>query len=106
MCGSDAVVVELVAIDSDAYTMDFLFVRTEGGNEAAICDFVAAWNCRWSYEVNGVGASGHAGADTLGQLIQTDLFGPRLGWWYSRAWPVLVSMTELDLVQLTWKRSR
>ena len=67
MRGGDAWVVELVTTNSDAYAMDFLFVRTEGGDEAAIGDFAAAWNSRRSYEVNGVGAGGHAGADTLGE---------------------------------------
>ena len=53
--------------DSDAHKMDFLFLLTGGGNEAAKGDFVAVWNCRWSYEVNVVGAGEHAGADTLGE---------------------------------------
>ena len=65
MRGGDAGLVEIITTDSDAHTVDFLFVRTEGGNEAAIGDFAAAWNRRRSYEVNGVGAGGHAGADTL-----------------------------------------
>ena len=47
--------------------MESLFVRTEGGDEAAIGDFSAAWNRRRSYEVNGIGAGGHAGANTLGE---------------------------------------
>ena len=42
-------------------------MRTEGGKKAAIGDFAAAWNLRQSYEVNGVGAGGHAGAETLGE---------------------------------------
>ena len=42
-------------------------MSTEGGNEAAIGDFVAVWNHQRSYEVNGVGVGGHAGADTLGK---------------------------------------
>ena len=66
MRGGEAKVVELVATKSDAYTMDFLFVRTKGGDEAAIGDFAIACNWRQSYEVNGVGAGGHAGANTLG----------------------------------------
>ena len=49
MRGGDAKVVELVATKSDAYTMDFLFVRTEGGDEAAIGDFAIACNWRQSY---------------------------------------------------------
>ena len=40
---------------------------TGGGNEASKGDFVTVWNCRRSYEVNVVGAGGHAGADTLGE---------------------------------------
>ena len=63
----DARLVELVATDSDVYAMDFFFVRTEGGDEAAIGDFAAAWNRRQIYKVNGVGAGGHAGANTLGE---------------------------------------
>ena len=47
--------------------MEFLFVRTEGGYEASIGDFAAAWNRRRSYEVNGIGAGGHAGANNLGK---------------------------------------
>ena len=39
----DAGVFDLIATDSDAYAMDFLIVRTEGGNEAAIGDLAAAW---------------------------------------------------------------
>ena len=64
---SDARVVELVATKSDTYTMDLLFVRTEGGNKAAIGDFASAWNCRQSYKVNGVVACRHADANTLGE---------------------------------------
>ena len=64
-CG-DAGVVELVTTDSDALKIDFLFVWTEGGNEAAIGDFVGVWNRRCGYEENVVGSSGHAGADALG----------------------------------------
>ena len=60
MRGGDSGVVELFATDNDAYTMDFLFLRTEGGDEAAIGDF-------GDYKVNGVGAGGHAGANTLGE---------------------------------------
>ena len=41
-------------------------MRTEGGDEAAIDDFASAWNCQQSYKINGVGAGGHAGANTLG----------------------------------------
>ena len=67
MHGGDAGVVELFTTGSDAHTMDFLFVRMEGGDEAAIGDFSTAWNSRRSYEVNGVGSGGHAGADTLGE---------------------------------------
>ena len=33
----------------------------------AIGDFAALWNRIRSYEVNGFGAGGHAGADTLGE---------------------------------------
>ena len=66
MRGGDAEVVEIVTTNSDANTMDLLFVWTEGGNEADIGDFAAAWDRRQRYEVNGVGASGNAGADTLG----------------------------------------
>ena len=66
MRGGDARVVELVTTNSNAHAMDFLFMRTEGGDEAAIDDLAAAWDRRQSYEVNGVGAGGHAGADTLG----------------------------------------
>ena len=66
MRGGDAGVVELVTTGSDAHAMEFLFVRTEGGNEATIGDFAAAWNRRQIYEVNGVGVGWHAGADTLG----------------------------------------
>ena len=47
--------------------MNFLFVRMEGGNNSAIGDFAAACNCRRSYKLNGVGAGGHAGVDTLGK---------------------------------------
>ena len=50
--------------------MDLLFVRTYGGDKAAIGDFVDACNFRQSYEVNGVGAGGHAGANTLGELAK------------------------------------
>ena len=67
MRGGDTGVVDLVATDSDVYAMEFFFVRMEGGDKAAICDFVAAWNRRQSYKVNGVGAGGNAGADTLGE---------------------------------------
>ena len=49
MLGGDAGLVDLVTTDSDAHAMEFLFVRTEGGNEAAMGDFAAAWNRRWSY---------------------------------------------------------
>ena len=65
MRGGDAGVVEVVATDSDAYAMDFFFVRTEGGDEAAIGDFAAEWNRQRSYKVNDVGAGWHADADTL-----------------------------------------
>ena len=44
MSGGDAGVVKLVATNSDAYVMDFCFVRKEGGNEVAIGDFASAWN--------------------------------------------------------------
>ena len=67
MRGGDARVVKLVITDSDAHAMDFLFVWTEGGDKVSIGDFAAAWNSRRRYEVNGVGAGGHAGADTLGE---------------------------------------
>ena len=67
MCGGDAGAVEFFTTDSDAHAMDFLFVRMEGGNEAAIDEFAAAWNLRRIYEVNGVGDGGHAGANTLGE---------------------------------------
>ena len=65
MRGSDAEEVKLVTTNSDVNTIDFLFVRTEGGDKAAIGDFAVAWNFRQNYAVNGVGAGGHAGADTL-----------------------------------------
>ena len=65
MSDSDSRLVKLVTTDSDAHAMDFLFVRTEGGDEASIGDFAAAWNRRRSYEVNGIGAGGHAGANNL-----------------------------------------
>ena len=64
MHGSDARVVEFITMDSDAHTMDFLFVRTDGGNKEDIGDFAAEWNRQQSNEVNGVGAGGHAGDDT------------------------------------------
>ena len=67
MRGFDAGVVEIVTTNSDANAMDFLFVWTEGGDKATIGDFVAAWNRQRSYEVNGVGAGGHAGANNLGE---------------------------------------
>ena len=67
MRGDDARLVELVATDSDAYVMNVLFVRTEGGNKAVIGDFAAACNRRRSHKVNGVGAGGHTGADTSGK---------------------------------------
>ena len=67
MRGSDAEEVKLVTTNSDVNTIDFLFVRTEGGDKAAIYDFAAAWNRQWSYKVNGVDAGGHAGANTLGE---------------------------------------
>ena len=41
MRGGDVGAVEIFTTDSDAHAMDFLFVRTEGGDEAAIGDFVA-----------------------------------------------------------------
>ena len=44
MRGGDARVVDHVTTNSDSLAMDFLFVRTEGGDEAAIGDFAAAWN--------------------------------------------------------------
>ena len=71
MSGGDSGVVKLVATNSDAYVMDFCFVRTDGGNEAAIGDFASAWNLQQSYKVNNVGASGHAGADTLGESARS-----------------------------------
>ena len=67
MRGGDAGLVELITTDSDAHAKYFLFVWTEGGDEAAIGEFAVAWNLRRSYEVNGVGSGGHAGADTLGE---------------------------------------
>ena len=70
MCGGDAGVVKLVATNSDAYVVDFFFVRKEGGDKAAIDDFASAWNCQQSYKINGVGAGGHAGANTLGELAK------------------------------------
>ena len=75
MRGSDAGVVKLVTTDSDAHAMDFLFVWTEGGNEAAIGDFAAVWNRERIYEVNGVGTGGHAGADTLGESAKVVVVG-------------------------------
>ena len=66
MCGGDDRVVDIVTTDSDMHAMDLLFLWAEGGNEAAIGVFEAAWNCQRNNEVNGVGAAGHAGADTLG----------------------------------------
>ena len=65
MHDGDTGVVGIATTGSDAYTIEFLFVRTEDGDKAAICDFEAAWNSRRSYDVNGVGASGHAGANIL-----------------------------------------
>ena len=44
-CGH-AGVVEIVATNSDADTIYFFFLRTEGGNEAAIGEFLVAWNCQ------------------------------------------------------------
>ena len=67
MCGSEAGVVELVTTNSDARAMDLLFLRTEGGDKGAIGDFADAWNRQRRYKVNGVGASGHAGANTLSE---------------------------------------
>ena len=51
MGGGDSGVVKLVATDSEAHAMEFLFVRTEGRNKAAIGDFAASWNHRRSYKV-------------------------------------------------------
>ena len=42
MHGGNSSVVELVTTNSDVHARDFLFVRTDGGDEAAICDFAAA----------------------------------------------------------------
>ena len=42
MHGIDAGVVELVTTDSDAHTMDFLFMSTEGGYKDAIGDLATA----------------------------------------------------------------
>ena len=39
MRGGDAGIVELVTTNSDAHAMELLFVRTEGGEEAAIGNF-------------------------------------------------------------------
>ena len=70
MRDSDAGAVELVTTNSDVHAMDFLFVMREGGDKAAIGDFAATWNRRRSYEVNGVGAGGDVGSDTLGELAK------------------------------------
>ena len=67
MRGGDAGLVEIFATNSDAYAMDFLFVRTESGDEPAIGDFADKWNRRRIYKVNGVGSGGHAGGNTLGE---------------------------------------
>ena len=48
MHGGDAGLVKIFTTNSDAYAMDFFFVRTEGGDEADKGDFTAAWNRRKS----------------------------------------------------------
>ena len=78
MRGSDARVVKLVTTNSDKHAMESLFMRTEGGVEAAIGEFASAWNRRWSYKVNGVGADGHAGARILGESAKVVGVGENL----------------------------
>ena len=78
MRGSDARVVKLVTTNSDKHAIESLFMRTEGGVEAAIGEFASAWNRRWSYKVNGVGADGHAGARILGESAKVVGVGENL----------------------------
>ena len=59
--------IEAVAAHSDADTVDFDLGGSNGGDHMGVGDFAVVRNGQFDDKEDGVGAGGHAGADTLGE---------------------------------------
>ena len=59
--------IKAVAAYSDADTVDFGLGGSNGGDHESVGDFAVIGNGRFGNKEDGVGASGHAGADALGK---------------------------------------
>ena len=67
MGGGGAWEIEGVSAHSDTDTVYFGLGGSNMGDHSGVGDFAVMGNERFCYEEDGVGASGHAGADTLGE---------------------------------------
>ena len=63
MGGGGAGEIEAVSAHSDADTVYFGIGGLNGGNHMGVCDFATMGDGGFCYKEDGVGASGHAGAD-------------------------------------------
>ena len=67
MGGGGARKIEAVSAHSDADTVDFGLGGSNGGNHSDVGDSEVMGNGIFVNKEDGVGASGHAGADALGK---------------------------------------
>ena len=67
--GGGAWEIEAVSAHSDADTVDFGLGGSNGGNHTGVSDVAIIWNGCFGNKEDGVGASGHAGADALGEAL-------------------------------------
>ena len=67
MGGGGAQEIKAVAIHSDADTVDFGLGGSNVGDHAGVGDFSVIGNGHFGNKKDGVGASGHACADALGE---------------------------------------
>ena len=70
MDGGGAREVEAFASHSNADTVHFGFSWSDGGNHLGVGYFAPMMDSRFCYKEDGVGASWHAGTDTLGNASQ------------------------------------
>ena len=68
--GGGARVVEYVANNSDTDTVDFGFVRADGGDHAGIGDLVVSRDAGFGHVEDSVGATRHASADALSEAAK------------------------------------
>ena len=67
MGGGGAGEIEAVSAYSDADTVYFGLGGSNGGDNSGVCDFLTMGNGGFCNKEDGVGTSGHAGANALGK---------------------------------------